>query len=117
VPTYAYEFNDETAPAFFSPLSFPQGDSHFIEVQYLFGLETLGITPTFKSDQQALSAAMIRYWTQFAKTGNPNSTGAPVWSQYSLGGSMESLVASTPVSELDTSFDTDHKCSGFWDTF
>ncbi len=35
VQTYAYEFNDETAPSFFPPLSFPPGDMHFIEVQYL----------------------------------------------------------------------------------
>ncbi len=27
---------------FFFPLSFTQGDSHFIEVQYLFDLEALG---------------------------------------------------------------------------
>jgi carboxylesterase type B len=42
VPTYAYEFNDEPAPPFFFPLSFPQGDSHFIDVEYLFDLERLG---------------------------------------------------------------------------
>jgi para-nitrobenzyl esterase len=115
VPTYAYEFHDETAPPFF-PVSFPQGDSHFIEVQYLFDLEAFGITPTFTADQQALSNTMIGYWTQFAKTGNPNSTGAPTWSQYSAGGSFESLVAPAPVPQSDASFDTDHHCSGFWDT-
>jgi para-nitrobenzyl esterase len=118
VPTYAYEFHDETAPPFFPPLSFPLGDSHFIEVQYLFDLKAFfRIAPTFTPDQQALSNTMIGYWTQFAKTGNPNSEGAPTWSKYSAGGSFESLVAPTPVAESDTSFDTDHKCSGFWDPF
>jgi para-nitrobenzyl esterase len=115
VSTYAYEFHDETAPPVFFQPSFPLGDAHFIEVQYLFDLGAFfGITPTFTADQQALSNTMIGYWTQFAKTGNPNSEGAPVWSQYSAGGSFESLVAPAPISELDTSFDTDHKCSGFW---
>jgi len=119
VPTHAYEFHDETAPSFFPPLSFPLGDSHFIEVQYLFDLEALGITPTFTPDQQALSDTMIGYWTQFAKGGNPNFEGAPTWSEYSAGGSsaFESLVAPTPVAESDTSFDSDHKCTTFWDTF
>lgn len=42
-------------PPFFPPLSFPLCASHFIEVQYLFDLEALGITPTFTPDQQALS--------------------------------------------------------------
>ena len=27
----------------------------------------------------ALSRRMIRYWTQFAKTGNPNGEGNPEW--------------------------------------
>jgi para-nitrobenzyl esterase len=117
VPTYAYEFNDETAPSIFPPLSFPLGDSHFIEVQYLFDLEGFGITPTFTPEQQELSDTMIGYWTQFAKTSNPNSPGAPTWSQYSVGGSFESLIAPTPDAESDASFDTDHKCSSFWDTF
>ncbi|MGO9057631.1 MAG: carboxylesterase family protein [Candidatus Binataceae bacterium] len=114
--TYAYEFNDETAPSFFPPLSFPLGESHFIEVQYLFDLEASGITPTFTKGQQELSATMIGYWTSFAKTGNPNSTGAPTWPQYSAGGSLESLVAPAPMAESDASFDTDHKCSALWDT-
>jgi para-nitrobenzyl esterase len=60
-PTYTYEFNDETAPSFFQPLSFPLGDSHFIEVQYLFDLSAIGITPTFTSDQQQLSDTMISF--------------------------------------------------------
>jgi para-nitrobenzyl esterase len=117
VPTYAYEFNDETAPSFLPPLSFPLGDAHFIEVQYLFGLEAFGITPTFTPDQQKLSDTMIGYWTQFAKTGNPNSSGTPKWSSYGSNGSFESLIAPTPLTESDTSFDTDHKCSSFWNTF
>jgi para-nitrobenzyl esterase len=117
VPTYAYEFNDETAPSFFPPVSFPFGDAHFVEVQYLFGLEAFGITPTFTPDQQKLSDTMIGYWTQFAKTGNPNSPSAPKWSRYSAGGSLESLVAPTPATESDASFDRDHRCSSFWNTF
>ena len=115
VPTYAYEFHDETAPPVFFQPSFPLGDSHFIEVQYLFDLKAFfGISPTFTPDQQALSNTMIGYWTQFAKTGNPNSEGAPTWSQYSADGTFESLVAPAPVAESDTSFDVDHKCSEFW---
>jgi para-nitrobenzyl esterase len=116
VRTYTYEFHDETAPSFFPPLSFPLGDAHFIEVQYLFNFG--GITPTFTSDQQQLSDAMIGYWAQFAKTGNPNVEGEPNWPRYS--GERRrflSLVAPTPATESDSSFDADHKCSSFWDTF
>jgi len=114
VPTYAYEFNDENAPPAQSAvpgLTFPLGADHGAEIQYLFSLKFGPFTPA----QQQLSDAMINYWTQFAKTGNPNSPGAPTWSQYTAGGSFESLLPPAPVPEPDASFDTDHKCSSFWD--
>jgi hypothetical protein len=70
---------------------------------------------------------MIGYWTQFAKTGNPNrrkegenqqegaeEESVPHWPSYSETAQFLSLVAPTPVAELDSSFDTDHKCSEFW---
>jgi para-nitrobenzyl esterase len=113
VPTFVYEFHDETAPSFFPPLSFPLGDAHGIELEYLFNDPALFLNP----DQLALSETMIGYWTQFAKSLNPNSAGAPTWSQYSLGGSIESLIAPTPEAESDASFDGDPKCSTLWDTF
>jgi para-nitrobenzyl esterase len=118
VPTYTYEFNDEAAPPFFPPLSFPQGDSHSIELEFLFNLSAFGITPRFMPDQQQLSNTMIDYWTQFAKTGAPNSEGATTWPLYTgTGGKFESLIAPKPTTELDSSFDTVHKCSSLWDTF
>lgn len=130
VRTYAYEFNDETAPSFLPPLSFPLGDAHEIELQYLFDRSATGITPTFTPDQQKLSDTMIRYWTHFAKTGNPNSgeeeenqqegadkEGVPYWPSYNKTAQFLSLVAPTPVPESDLSFDTDHKCSSLWNTF
>jgi para-nitrobenzyl esterase len=126
VPTYTYEFNDETAPPFLSGLSFPQGDSHEIELEYLFNM---GVR--FTTDQQRLSDTMIDYWTQFARTGNPNgrehnrgseengdSGGSPNWPLYrGVRGRFESLVAPTPKTESDSSFDNFHKCSSFWNTF
>jgi para-nitrobenzyl esterase len=117
VPTYDYEFNDVNPPPVFQGVSFPMGDSHFVELEYLFDLEGFGITPTFTPAQQELSDTMIGYWTQFAKTGNPNSAGGPKWSRYSAGGSIESLMGPTPASETDASFDLDHKCSSYWNTF
>lgn len=119
VPTYTYEFNDETAPSFFPPgLSFPQGDSHFIELEYLFDVGAFGIAPAFNSDQQELSDTMISYWTQFARFGNPNSEGLPFWPRYTaVHGNFESLVAPVPTTLPDSKFDADHKCSSFWNTF
>jgi para-nitrobenzyl esterase len=112
VPTYAYEFNDENAPSILPPLSFPLGAYHFSEVPYLFDF---GVSSLFTSDQQHLSDLMIGYWTQFAKTGNPNSDDVPTWSLYNATtDKFQSLVPRTPV--VESTFDADHKCSGLWNT-
>ena len=114
VTTYAYEFNDENAPSSLPPLSFPLGAAHFTEVQYLFALEEIGIFPTFTPDQLKLSKTMIGYWTEFAKTGDPNFDGAPLWSSYnSATDELQSLVPPAPMAE--STFATDHQCA-FWDS-
>ena len=122
VTTYAYEFNDEDAPpaqSFFGGfLTFPLGAYHTAELQYLFdGLDLFGGGPLPLSQKQIqLSDAMVSYWTQFAKTGNPNSAVEPVWAPYSASADeFESLVPPTP--EVESNFDAMHLCSAFWDTF
>lgn len=121
VTTYAYEFNDENAPpsqsAFGGLLTFPLGAYHTAELQYLFkGIDIFGLPVTLSHKQKQLSDAMISYWTQFAKTGDPNSAGEPVWSPYSASSDeFLSLIPPTPV--VESSFATNHQCSTFWDTF
>ena len=113
--TYAYEFNDENAPPGIIPgLSFPLGAFHGAEIQYLM-LITGDIFP-FTADQQTLSDSMISYWTQFAKTLNPNSARQPMWSPYSASADeFQSLVPPTPMPETD--FNTFHNCDSFWNPF
>jgi para-nitrobenzyl esterase len=114
VLTYAYEFNDENAPLSFGfpPASFPLGSYHGSELQYLFNFGTLA---PFTADQQQLSDTMIGYWTQFAKTGDPNAPGAPIWTPYSaVTDQVQSLIPPTPV--VESNFDTDHQCSSLWNT-
>jgi len=116
VPTYAYEFNDEHAPLSFGlvPATFPFGAYHVAEIQYLFNI--FGAPAPFTADQQQLSDTMIRYWTRFAKTGNPNGHSAPVWAAYNAGtDQFQSLVPPTPL--VESTFDADHQCSSFWNTF
>ena len=113
VTTYAYEFNDENAPpGTVAGVTFPLGAFHAAELQYLFIIT--GDSFTFTADQQLLSDAMISYWTQFAKTGNPNSADEPAWPAYSTSADeFQSLVPPSPMPE--TNFNTFHKCSSFWD--
>jgi len=113
--TYTYEFNDENAPPGTVPgVSFPLGAFHAAELQYLFVLE--GYTFPFTADQQMLSDAMISYWTQFAKTGNPNSASQPTWPPYSASTDMfQSLVPPAPMQEAN--FNTFHNCDLYWNSF
>jgi para-nitrobenzyl esterase len=120
VPTYAYEFNDTTAPELFvPPVTFPYGAAHASELQYLFNLPSPLPPQPLDSDQQRLSDAMVRYWTRFARTGRPTAPREPRWPRYDPNafpnGSMLSLVSPSPEIQADTSFRADHKC-GFWDT-
>ena len=116
VTTYTYEFNDENAPPAQSSipgLTFPLGAYHAAEIQYLFVIG--GTPPPFTPAQQQLSAAMVTYWTQFAKNLNPNSPSEPVWSPYSIAtDQFQSLIPPTPM--VESTFAANHLC-GFWDAF
>jgi para-nitrobenzyl esterase len=120
VPTFAYEFNDNNAPQNFLPsVSFPYGAAHASEIQYIFpfanpsgvGLN-LPQTP-LNANQLLLSDKIVGYWTEFAKSGDPNGNGAPHWPQFSRGRQvMQSLVPPAPTTEMN--FATAHQCA-FWD--
>ena len=122
VTTYTYEFNDENAPPsqsyFGGVLTFPLGAYHTSELQYLFkGANFFGLPVGALSHKQVqLSNAMVSYWTQFAKTGNPNSSAEPVWSPYSTStDQFQSFIPPAPV--VESNFAAAHQCSTFWDTF
>lgn len=88
VPVYAYQFTDRTAPAVVDWPGFDEGAAHAFELSYFWrGLAGKPLTPR----QEVLSRTMIRYWTTFARTGDPNTRGLPEWRRY---------AADTDVQEL-----------------
>lgn len=63
------------------------GAFHSIEIPYVFGVQhdaTWQWLP-FTSDDAALSNLIQTYWTNFAKSGNPNAQGLPDWPAWSDG--------------------------------
>jgi len=113
VPTFAYEFNDENAPeVYLPPVSFPYGAAHGSEVQYLMDLPTVAYPQALSAPQQQLAAAMQGYWTNFANSGSPTSSGTPLWPLFNaLTQQMQSLAPPAPQTETD--FASTHNCA-FW---
>jgi para-nitrobenzyl esterase len=116
VPVFQYEFNDPNAPQrFLPPVSFPTGAYHAAEIQYLFTLRQTVPAPALQSDQLALSRTMVRYWTNFARFGNPNGVGTPFWPRFdSTELRDQALVPGR--SSTATNFADDHQCALFGTT-
>jgi para-nitrobenzyl esterase len=111
VPTYAYEFDDDSAPLRFAPASFVgQIATHTSELGYLFDLPYAPIPATLNPGQQALADTMQAAWANFAATGDPSSAALP-WPSFDDGGKVMSLVE--PQSRVDTANAAKHHCS-FW---
>ncbi|MCE7005801.1 carboxylesterase family protein [Kibdelosporangium philippinense] len=88
VPVYAYQFTDRTAPVLFDWPNFEEGAAHSFELNYLF--HRLFGNP-LNPAQEALSKNMVGYWTTFAHTGNPNSSGTPEWKRFKTDADVQEL--------------------------
>ncbi|WP_228979443.1 carboxylesterase/lipase family protein [Streptomyces sp. DH12] len=83
-PVYAYEFADRGAPMFLPlPGGFDFGAYHAGDLPYLF--EDDEAEPEFTPAQRRLAATMADQWAAFARTGDPNGPGRPVWRPYRPG--------------------------------
>jgi para-nitrobenzyl esterase len=82
---YNYQFTQKVSsilPTFFSLIKGENGPDfgtfHSSEIAYVFGNRS--VFGTFKSPaQKLLKETMGAYWTNFARTGNPNQNGLPLW--------------------------------------
>jgi para-nitrobenzyl esterase len=138
VPVWAYEFKDTNAPELFNlPTVFPYGAAHASELQFIFDPNAFFPNvdypvPTdpfpLSPDEQRLSREMVRYWTNFVATLDPNRSGTgptptlvglgqerygDFWRRYdSTSDDLQALTAPTPQPEFG--FGTEHQC-GFWE--
>jgi len=77
-PAYVYYMDQRPPYAADSRNADVAGVPHGAELPYVF--QKLDLTPMPWTDaDRRISDAMATYWTNFAKTGNPNDTGMPEW--------------------------------------
>ncbi|HEX6244263.1 MAG TPA: carboxylesterase/lipase family protein [Polyangiales bacterium] len=76
------------------------GSTHGAELTYVFGSSPgfVAGSPSFNADGKAISDRLITYWTNFAKTGNPNGGGELEWPKFTSGANQRiNFAAQTTV--------------------
>jgi para-nitrobenzyl esterase len=76
-PIYRYRF--DLAP----PIVPNTGAYHSAEIEYVFGQLDTKPGVTWRPEDREMSELIQKYWTNFARTGDPNGPGLPKWPQYS----------------------------------
>jgi para-nitrobenzyl esterase len=126
VPTYTYEFRDDTAPHtpyMVVPPSFEIGAAHTSEMQYIWrgdattpvsSGQSSGFLP-LTAAQTRLSHMMMRYWASFARAGAPNTPLQPAWPRYDETKTQRLGLLPGGATEIITgdAYAKEHHC-GFW---
>ena len=112
VPTFAYQFDDGTAPQRFAPpdSGLPPIATHSSEIQYLFDQPNTPVPATLDAAQQQLANTMRNAWVTFAADGNPSSNAVP-WPSFNTASQVLSLASPTP--QIESTFAAQHHCN-FW---
>jgi para-nitrobenzyl esterase len=73
--TFAYYFDHRTTEN-------PDGSPHAADLAYVFANFRQTDNVATRHSDEALSHRIQTYWVNFARTGDPNGDGAPVWPQF-----------------------------------
>jgi para-nitrobenzyl esterase len=79
------------------------GAFHSDDIEYVFGALDSRPQMAIRPEDRALSELMQQYWTNFAKTGDPNAPGLPKWPAYNAADNYQVMhLDATPEAKPDT---------------
>jgi para-nitrobenzyl esterase len=98
-PAFVYHF-EQPEPLKDKALSKALGAPHASELFFVFQNDRMPDWD-WKPDDRALADQMARYWTNFAKTGDPNGPGLPAWPSFTKRAPQVMRLKSPPQAEAE----------------
>ena len=88
VPTFAYQFDDDTAPQIFAGPKLPPIATHSSEIQYLFDQPNAPLPATLNTTQEKLAASMRAAWATLRRRWPPSGGDGMAPVQRRFGGAV-----------------------------
>jgi para-nitrobenzyl esterase len=85
-PVYRYHFELAAPVSKYHPVSYA---FHSDDIEYVFGTLDTRTGAVWRPEDRRLSEQMMSYWTNFARTGDPNGEDLPPWPKFD---STDSLI-------------------------